>query len=111
MTVRAPRTAIDDHVESWEKYVGLAKAAAKKPIARADIDAEFYLSMAEKGTKKHIPLKLRQEIHEAFLQSMPERIERLKEVIKRYEGDDNKQARDQLEWYTRELERLKALKR
>lgn len=107
MTIRQ-NSGIEDHVEKLEKYLGLARAAAVKPSPRADVDIEFYLQLAQKSHGKPVSAKTRQEIHELFKQSMPERIQRIQEVIRKYEDSDSKQARDQIAWYSQELSRLKA---
>ncbi len=101
-------SGIEDHVEKFEKYLGLARAAAQKPSPRADVDIEFYLQLAQKSHGKPISAKAKQEIHELFSKSMPERIKHVQAVIKRYEQEDSKQSKDQLAWYSAELSRLKA---
>jgi hypothetical protein len=55
--------------------------------------------------------KLRHEMEDLFTKSMPARIARVQEVIKKYQQHDSAQARDQLTWYTQELARLKEWQR
>ncbi len=105
---RHKRTGIDETLDE-DKFVGLAKEAASKPLPRAEVDVQYYFALAEKEGKPLTP-KAKEGVWALFEKTHGERIKNVEAAVKRYAKTDTDEAKAQLEWYTHELARLKEWK-
>jgi len=105
---RHVRTGIDETLGE-DKFVGLAKEAAGKALPRADVDVEYYFTLAAKEGKP-LDAKTKQGVWALFEKTHGERVKNVEAAVKRYAKNDSEEAKAQLAWYAQELVRLKEWK-